>query len=103
LATRSQDSSKEEKTKMANVDLDAVKEVAKTIRELNTDRNLLAGIISALIVLLILVLYLCIAVNHRQPINTENNSFCSTKKDTIYIMQLKDYENSDINKIEVPK
>lgn len=81
---------------MADVNLETVKEITKTIRELNTDRVWLIGIVVVLIILTTLVLYLCIAINHKQSAYTENNSFCSTKKDTIYVMpmQLKVYQDS---------
>jgi hypothetical protein len=81
---------------MSDVNLETVKEITKTIRELNTDRAWQAGIVIILIMLTILVLYLCIAINHKQSAYIENNSFCSTKKDTVYVMpmQLKIYQDS---------
>jgi len=80
---------------MSDVNLETVREITKTIRELNTDRIWLTGIVVTLIILTILVLYLCVATFHKQPAS-ENNSFCSTKKDTVYVMpmQLKIYQDS---------
>jgi len=80
---------------MSDVDLEAVKKITTTIRELYPDRNWLIGITATQVILTILVLYLCVATFHKQPAS-ENNSFCSTKKDTVYVMpmQLKIYQDS---------
>jgi len=80
---------------MPDVNLETVKEITKTIRELNPDRNWLIGIFATLIILIILVLCLCIATFHK-PLTSDNNSFCSSKKDTVYVMpmQLKVYQDS---------
>jgi len=80
---------------MSDVDLEAVKKITTTIRELYPDRSWLIGITATQVILTILVLYLCVATFHKQPAS-ENNSFCSTKKDTVYVMpmQLKIYQDS---------
>jgi len=80
---------------MPDVNLETVKEITKTIRELNPDRNWLICIAITLIILTILVLYLCAATIQKQPAS-ENNSFCSAKKDTVYVMpmQLQIYRDS---------
>ncbi|MDR2583723.1 MAG: hypothetical protein LBC75_09610 [Fibromonadaceae bacterium] len=80
---------------MPDVNLEAVKEITKTIRELYPDKIWLKSITVTLVILTILVLYLCVATFHKQP-TAENNSFCSTKKDTVYVMpmQLKIYQDS---------
>jgi len=82
---------------MPDVNLEAVKEITKTIRELYPDPSKiwLKNITITLVILTVLVLYLCAATFHKQPAS-ENNSFCSTKKDTVYVMpmQLKIYQDS---------
>jgi len=67
-----------------DVNLETVKEITKTIKELNPDRNWLVG-----------MLCLYVATSHKQS-TPENNSFCSSKKDTVYVMpmQLKVYQDS---------
>jgi hypothetical protein len=89
---------------MANVDLVTVKEITGTIRELNTDRAWLAGVTATLAVLVLLVLYLCFAINGQQT-NAKDNSFCSAKKDTVYVIQIPLNANQDSvsNKMEVSK
>jgi len=82
---------------MSDVDLEAVKKITTTIRELYPDPSKiwLKNITITLVILTVLVLYLCAATFHKQPAS-ENNSFCSTKKDTVYVMpmQLKIYQDS---------
>jgi len=77
-----------------NVDLEAVKEIVKVIRELDTSRNWIGGVMVALFILAILVIIsLCNSYKHK---DTGNNPLCSAKIDTIYVlpMQLKVYQDS---------
>ncbi len=79
-----------------NVDLEAVKEIVKVIRDLDTSRNWIGGVMVALFILAILVIIsLCNSYKHQ---NTESKSLCSAKIDTIYVlpMQLKVYQDSTL-------